>query len=1263
MASVKVAVRVRPFNQREIDMDAKLIIQMNGKKTGIVNCKANARDENHVYKEFTFDHSYWSHDTLDPTFASQEQVYNDLGTEVVDCAFEGYNACVFAYGQTGSGKTFTMMGSAENQGLIPRICKSLFSRMEAAKQNGISFRTEVSYLEIYQERVMDLLRPQANHSLRVREHPRKGPYVQDLTKCLVTDYAHIQECMLQGNTHRTTASTNMNDVSSRSHAIFTITFIQASFSSGMPSETVSKIHLVDLAGSERANATGATGQRLKEGAHINKSLVTLGSVISALAECSSDTTSGHNHHKSKPPVFIPYRDSVLTWLLKDSLGGNSKTIMIAAISPADCNYGETLSTLRYANRAKNIINKPTINEDANVKLIRELREEINKLKALIELNSKGVQPQVLAKLLQKEAQEKVLTEEWTEKWRETQQILQEQKTLGLRKSGVGVVLDSDMPHLVGIDDDLLSTGVTLYHLKEGETLIGTEDSDVKQDIILNGVGIENQHCSIVLENGVATIYPKDQAQCWVNTVLIDRPTRLSQGCIILLGRTNMFRFNDPVEAAKLRKDGSKSHMNLSRLSLLSWSTNDLACSMENLNALPETNNDQSDELEAQRQTLLREKEIFEREQLALKADWAREQENRRKALEEAQQKLEEERRVMEQEHEAQCRRLEEDWRKLEVMQEERETELRERELELQRRRQLLEEEREKHLMDVKQDCTQLVKLNDDLEEKLKKLCQFVASNDLAFKTSPLSDEDAEYFVNLLNEIEGDSVIVDLVNQHKRELAALQLELKRRMQTLSEHRDQVDRIDSELVNMVDKQLAMVSTDTSEASSSRQELETLKEKLTRRTQEQIQEIMDRKRSLTLNLKRVVLDNNNSTTDNSSNVNFSPSLEPSSSPLKTNDTFHTATSACSELNCKDRAQNVMSDSGVELENAKVHASTRASLLDESDLSSTEDYKVPSDENSPHSSSSFEQLSPCHGKRKLRTRHTTRTGQNIMREEDAMRTMKRLFQRVAKQKMLIMRNLETDCSKEELSSQIAVLQELQRQYMSLRRSLQHPDGRASPTETSSIVSTTTRALLSPTMEHPLQDNLDGLSPSSLSAEERSLGHRRSSPMLYASAYLTSQSGNMSPYSLCITRSLPSIPNETESHGVVSVSSYVIRGTGTQTHYEYEVRISTVDERWTVLRRYRRFRDLHLSMKAKYGDKVSAIPFPPRQLFANTESVARQRRKQLETYLRRLLEVCTAIRSCPLHPCRTELTKLALLEFSTFFRKGVFENGKYGTS
>merc|ERR1711963_1122830 len=251
--------------------------------------------------------------------------------------------------------------------------------------------------------------------------------------------------MERGNAVRTTAATNMNDTSSRSHAIFTVTFVKAGFIDGLPTETVSKIHLVDLAGSEGANATGASGQRLKEGAHINKSLVTLGSVISALAEAGSKVASS----KPSGKAFIPYRDSVLTWLLKDSLGGNSKTIMIATISPADVNHNETLSTLRYANRAKNIINKPTVNEDANVKLIRELRAEIDRLKDIVSLD-----PIAQRKLAAKEAQERHLTEEWTEKWKEAANILKEQSALALKRTGWGVVLDSDKPHLIGIDEDV-----------------------------------------------------------------------------------------------------------------------------------------------------------------------------------------------------------------------------------------------------------------------------------------------------------------------------------------------------------------------------------------------------------------------------------------------------------------------------------------------------------------------------------------------------------------------------------------------------------------------------------------------------------------------------------------------------------------------------------------------------------------------------------------------------------------------------------------
>lgn len=469
-----------------------------------------------------------------------------------------------------------MMGNAQEkdaQGLVPRVCKALFNRMKTGQEDGdVAYKTQVSYLEIYNERVRDLLGPQnIGHALRVREHRVHGPYVENLSQHTVNNYEDIHECMTRGNMERTTASTNMNDTSSRSHAIFTITFVQAGFCDGLPSETVSKIHLVDLAGSERANATGATGQRLKEGAHINKSLVTLGSVISSLAEMS-------NPNGSKK-FYIPYRDSTLTWLLKDSLGGNSKTIMLAAISPADCNYSETLSTLRYANRAKNIINKPTINEDANVKLIRELREEISSLRAMLTSGSISLkEPHLLENyvenLQKKEAQEKVLINEWSEKWREVQSILREEKSLGLKKSGVGVTLDSEKPHLIGINDEI--TGVTLFTLKEGDTLIGTDEAEIKQDIVLTGMGICPEHCKIILSNGTSMIYPFEGAQCWLNANLIDQPTAISQGDIILLGRTNMFRYNNPMEMAKFRKNSSRNtKTDLSRLSLIAASRENL----------------------------------------------------------------------------------------------------------------------------------------------------------------------------------------------------------------------------------------------------------------------------------------------------------------------------------------------------------------------------------------------------------------------------------------------------------------------------------------------------------------------------------------------------------------------------------------------------------------------------------------------------------------------------------------------------------------
>ncbi|XP_033103023.1 kinesin-like protein KIF16B isoform X2 [Anneissia japonica] len=575
MASVKVAVRVRPMNTRECNLDSKCIISMNGNKTSITNLKiaGNGTVEGRErVKNFTYDFSYWSASPKDPHFASQERVFKDLGTDVLKAAFEGYNACIFAYGQTGSGKTFTMMGQPDGAGLIPRICEGLYTRIRADK-NDVSYRTEVSYLEIYNERVRDLLKSHKEHSLRVREHPREGPYVQDLSKHLVSDYSDIESLMERGNIQRTTASTNMNDVSSRSHAIFTITFTQAKFENDLPSEKVSKINLVDLAGSERAASTGATGDRLKEGSLINKSLVTLGNVIHALADMSS--------LQNKRQIFVPYRDSVLTWLLKDSLGGNSKTIMVATISPADVSYGESLSTLRYANRAKNIINKPTVNEDPNVKIIRELRAEIDRLKSMLGghiISESPKESYMVDKLHENEAMIKVLTEEWSTKWRETQRIMKE-KTLALRSEGISVVLDSELPHLIGIDDDLLSTGLKLYHVKEGKTTIGHCDAERSNDILLYGVDVADEHCMLINRDGVVTLHPLKKALCAVNGKTIDRPIALTQGCIVSIGRTNLFRFNHPAEAKRLKKELNNMSKSMNDLSMMRSTENLIAPSL------------------------------------------------------------------------------------------------------------------------------------------------------------------------------------------------------------------------------------------------------------------------------------------------------------------------------------------------------------------------------------------------------------------------------------------------------------------------------------------------------------------------------------------------------------------------------------------------------------------------------------------------------------------------------------------------------------
>ncbi|CAF0915270.1 unnamed protein product [Adineta ricciae] len=613
MTSVKVAVRVRPFNARERARQAKCIIRMDQREqTTFIR---NPIDDS--VKHYKYDYSYWSCDenVNNQKFATQQQVYQDLGIEMLQHAFEGYNVCIFAYGQTGAGKSFTMMGKneSEQQGIIPRLCGELFERITASTSPTTSARikprytVEVSYMEIYCERVRDLLSPKksqstnvgSSHNLRVREHPIMGPYVEDLSRLLVTSYDDISRLIDEGNKARTVAATNMNETSSRSHAVFTILFSQSTHDemTDLTAEKQSKISLVDLAGSERADATGATGDRLKEGANINKSLTTLGKVIAALAEMSSKSRKPRSDKKSD---FIPYRDSVLTWLLKENLGGNSKTAMIAAISPADINYEETLSTLRYADRAKAIVCKAVINEDANAKLIRDLKEEIVKLRELlkieagIDISPDGASTSILStpattttttskhewlkrsssqssedaleRLKENQKLMDSLCMSYEEKLKKTEKIMAEREAafheLGVYSkndgNAVGIFSPKNSPHLVNLNEDPLMSECLMYFIKDGTTCVGRPDAPTHQDICLSGSHIESEHCIITNSQNVVHLKPCSKtAMCYVNGKKVDfnSTVELTSGSRVIFGKSHVFRFLNPEQARKKNTKG------------------------------------------------------------------------------------------------------------------------------------------------------------------------------------------------------------------------------------------------------------------------------------------------------------------------------------------------------------------------------------------------------------------------------------------------------------------------------------------------------------------------------------------------------------------------------------------------------------------------------------------------------------------------------------------------------------------------------------
>ncbi|EDV26227.1 uncharacterized protein TRIADDRAFT_23272, partial [Trichoplax adhaerens] len=545
-----------PHNERENARGATVIINMIDKTTEI----SNPAEKNEEPKRFSFDYSYWSHDDFtkresdgylvpaSPRYADQLRVFKDLGQGVLDNAWKGYNCSLFAYGQTGSGKSYSMVGYGANKGIIPVACQELFNTINEKKSGGDTTEFEINFsmLEIYNEQVRDLLNPKGpsvqKGGLKIRQHPSKGFYVEELKNVPVTSYKDIENRMEEGTRNRTIAATNMNATSSRAHTIVAITFKQKTKAKGNQSMTrTSTMNLVDLAGSERAESTGATGDRLKEGSAINLSLTILGNVIKGELKSS-------NYLLYFILLSVPFRDSALTKLLKNALDGNSKTIMIAALSPADINYDETLSTLRFADRAKSIKTKAVVNESPTEKLIRELKEENARL--LAQLKGAGTVQEV--KIRQNEREMEEMKKSWEQKLKEStksQEATEENRLRDKRKT---------TPHLWNLNEDPQLTGVVVHFVDPGENTIGNSKAEPEPNIVLNGLSIQQQHAIIKFKNDVVTIFPgPDLAKTVVNGEPVTGETILHHNDRIVFGSNHIYVLNYPAEFKAAQETGKE----------------------------------------------------------------------------------------------------------------------------------------------------------------------------------------------------------------------------------------------------------------------------------------------------------------------------------------------------------------------------------------------------------------------------------------------------------------------------------------------------------------------------------------------------------------------------------------------------------------------------------------------------------------------------------------------------------------------------------
>ncbi|XP_029354431.1 kinesin-like protein KIF28P [Echeneis naucrates] len=537
---VKVAVRVRPFNKRERDAGSQCVVAMVSNSITIQDPR-----DSQSQRSFCFDYAYWSHSSFtrdrsglympeEPggRYADQDSVFQDLGEGILENALQGYNATLLAYGQTGSGKSYSMVGYGPNKGLVPKLCDRLF---QAIRENQDSRQCQVffSMMEIYNEQVIDLLSrgSRTPGGLRVREEQHRGFYVEGLRTVPCDSAPQVEQLMEQGTRTRTTAATHMNANSSRSHMLIILQLKQIFSKESITKQ--SNINLVDLAGSERQRSSGSEADRLKEGTAINLSLTTLGNVISALADVAV----------GKKVVHIPYRDSVLTKLLQSALGGNSRTVMIATLSPADICYEESLSTLRYAERAKRIQNRAVVNESPTERLVKELKaENARLLQRLSRLGQEGRRANDETKELRQllthnELQIRAIQTLWEQHLQEAlkdweQQyanITQERRMMQMH------------PYILNINEDAQLSGVVKLFIQEGEWIIGLCDSSPRS-ISIKGLGIQECHAVFRNEQRQVTLTPQPGSKVIVNGHAVAETTELQHLDRLILGSNCTYLF-------------------------------------------------------------------------------------------------------------------------------------------------------------------------------------------------------------------------------------------------------------------------------------------------------------------------------------------------------------------------------------------------------------------------------------------------------------------------------------------------------------------------------------------------------------------------------------------------------------------------------------------------------------------------------------------------------------------------------------------------